>query len=449
MGLFDSWRRRPRADIDRNPADDRWFGPQMVRNVAAGVPVSVARALTVPSVVAAVNVLSETTGALPWAVFRWMPNGDKEKQDNNPIAALLQAPNPETTDVEFFSQLAFDLATEGNHFSEIRAGRLGPVSELWRLDPNDVTVQRLVDGSKRYTIAGQNGVSKTLGDHQVWHLKTLPYHDGNLRGTGRIYLGRETIGAAIALQDYAARFFANDATPPVVIEHPSNFKDDKSRDNYIKAIKSWWGGKNRHSPGVLEYGAKMVKIGATNEEAQFLETRKELDNAIARLWRIPPHKIGLLDKATNNNIEHQALEFVTDTMLPLLRLIERSISSNIIVRSDTFFFEFNVAGLLRGDLQSRYAAYAQARQWGWLNVDDIRRLENMNGIENGDIYLQPMNMVEAGSPPPAAAPAAEPKAKKPGRAALYGPSGDVVSEFIDGRVVRLEDYRMKESRNAA
>jgi hypothetical protein len=139
----------------------------------------------------------------------------------------------------------------------------------------------------------------------------------------------------------------------------------------------------------------------------------------------------MLERATNNNIEHQALEFVTDTLLPWLEIIEQSIGKFLMLNPRRFFFEFNVAGLLRGDLKSRYEAYAQGRQWGWLSVNDIRKLENMNPIANGDVYLQPLNMVPAGT----AARERQPDAQ------ILGPDGRPVSQIVNGNVVRLQGYR--------
>jgi HK97 family phage portal protein len=424
-------RRRQASDgLQRDASDDRWFNP-IARASAAGVPVTVERALTLPVVYDCCQVLSQTIGALPWAIYERDADGSKRRRDQHPLSAVLADPNPETTAQELFGQMVFDLASDGNAFLEIEGGERGPISRLWRLDPASVTVERLTDRSRRYRVREASGTERTVLEDDMWHLRSLPLDRDGLRGTSRIHTGREEIGAALALRDYANRFFANDATPPFVLHHPSSFKDDTSRQNYLAAIKRWWTGARRHSPGVLEYGIKIEKVGVNNEEAQFLETRKELNYSIAQLWRMPPHKVGMLERATNNNIEHQGLEFVTDTLLPWLELIEQSIGKNLILNGQRFFFEFNVAGLLRGDLASRYTAYAQGRQWGWLSVNDIRRLENMNPVPGGDVYLQPLNMMPAGSPPPEAKPSAE----------ILGPDGRAVSRIYGGNVVRLAEHR--------
>lgn len=430
MRLFN----RPAAS--RDAGDDFWYGP-VSKPVAAGVSVTVQKALTLPVVYDCLQVLSQTIGALPYAIFERGSGGAKEKQDRHPLMAVFQDPNPETTDVEFFGQLVFDLASEGNAFIEIRSGQLGPISELWRHEPGKVTPERAADGGKRFRCTMDDGSTAIFTEDEMWHIKVFPHTDGGLRGLSPIHAGRETIGAALAVQDYSARFFANDCTPPFVLEHPANFKDGESRTNFLQAIKRWWGGQRRHSPGLLEYGIKLAKVGVNNDEAQFIDTKAALDSSIARIWHMPPHKVGILDRATFSNIEQQSLEFVTDTLLPWLRLIEKSIRKHLILRSDRFFFEFNVAGLLRGDIVARYGAYAQGRQWGWLSVNEIRKLENMNPVAGGDTRLQPLNMVPIGTAGSGSGQAAAPRPDHE----IYDHGGRVVSRIYNGNVIRLEDHR--------
>jgi len=431
MRISDWFGGRPAASdgAARDPSDDYWYRP-LTRPVAAGVAVTVEKALTLPVVYDCCQVLSQTIGALPWGIFERARDGAKQRRDEHPLVDVLADPNPETTAQDLFSQIVFDLASEGDAFVELQGGPRGPVSALWRLEPCRMTVERLPDRSRRYRYRDDAGREQIFLDDEIWHIRALPIASDGLRGTSRIHVAREEIGAALALRDYAARFFANDATPPFVLHHPSHFKDQVSRENYLKAIKRWWRGERQHSPGVLEYGIKIEKVGVANDEAQFLESKKELSYAIAQFWRMPPHKVGLLERATNNNIEQQALEFVIDTLLPWLELIEQSIRKVLILNDRRFFFEFNVSGLLRGDLKSRYEAYAQGRQWGWLSVNEIRKLENMNPIAGGDAYLQPLNMAPAGSPP----------RQKPD-AEILGPDGRPVSKIFGSNIVRIADYR--------
>jgi len=397
------------ASSDRNPSDDFWYD-SIGNQSNAGEQVTLESALRLPIVYNCLAILSETIGSLPFGLFE-RGEGVRRKRDNHPLMATFRRPNPRTTSVEFFSQLAFDLAAGGNAFIRVEPTDLGPIGELWRLDPAHVTVEKLTDGSRRYICDEPGRPREKLLEDTIWHLRDLPLRD-NLVGTSRIDCGREAIGTALAAQRYAGDFFRNDQTPPFVIMMPSRFADAESRKNYMRAIREWWGGKNRHRPAVLEGAEKVQAVGQTNRDSQMVESRKDMAYDITRLWRIPPHKVGLLDKSSFNNIEHQSLEFVMDTLRPWLELIESSINHYLITRPDRFFFEFNVAGLLRGDIQKRYEAYAKGRQWGWLSVNEIRQLENMNPVDGGDTHLQPMNMEPAGQPT---------------EAKVFGASGEVIS----------------------
>ena len=142
----------------------------------------------------------------------------------------------------------------------------------------------------------------------------------------------------------------------------------------------------------------MLFRSMNNEQAQLLESRKQGAIEICRLYKIPPHMIGELDRATNNNIEHQGLQFVIYTLLPWVKRIESAMMRDLLLPAERkdLYIEFNLSGLMRADQKSRYGSYALGRQWGWLSVNDIRRLENLPPIPNGDIYLTPLNMIGAG-----------------------------------------------------
>ena len=397
MGLLTTILGSRKQAATRDAGDDFWYSPVPRARVMSGATVTVQTALTLPVVLGCLKVLAETVAELPLHLYEQKSDGSKSKAERHPLYDVLyRQPNAETTAYEYWGQLVCDLASFGNHYSEIVPGLRGPVDQLVRVSPECVTVSRLSDGSRRYEIKIAGQPIRQLLDGEVWHLKLLPLTADGLMGVSPMWLGRESIGAALALQEYGARFFANDATPPFIIKHPGNFKDDQSKANFLAALKRWWGGSNRGSPGVLEYGMEAMKLGASNEEAQFLETRKEHNLDICRIWRVPPHKVGILDRATFSNIEHQSLEFVTDTILPWLRLIEQAISRDLLMQPERFYAQFNVDGLLRGDLESRYRAYAVGRNWGWLSVNDVRRRENMDPVADGDTYLQPLNMVPAG-----------------------------------------------------
>ncbi len=389
---------QPRADAAgssmRDPSDDFWFEP-VGRVSQAGVNVTTVNARAVPVVSSCLKLLRESIAGLSFGVFERDDNDDRSRVRGHPVARLLSRPNSRDSSFEFMANLVDDLAAEGQFLAE-RKYRGTPQEELWRITRAHYDVEELPDG-RRFRIRQPGQPERVLLDDEVWFIAVPPYLDG-CRGNSVILKdGREAIGAAIALQAYAARFFNNDATPPFIFKHKGSFADG-AKENFLRAWAKAFGGKNRGKPAVLEFDMDIHQLGMSNEQSQFLETRKELWLDIARLWRVPPHKVGILDKATFSNIEHQSLEFVVDTLGPWLELIEHSIAHTFWL-GDGVYFEFNVASLLRGDIKTRFEAYALARQWGWMSVNEIRRLENRNGIGSaGDRFMEPLNMQPVGAP---------------------------------------------------
>ena len=382
--------------VDRDPTDDSWFGAGGAMS-EIGVTVTIERARKVPVVRDCLQILSDSVAGLQSGVTRQIAAGHNERVDEHPIAKLLANPNRRNTGFEFVKTLVDDLCSHGDFFAEKKYSGSGEVEELWRLEPDKVTIEETREREKRFRYTDRWGVETVFVEEEIWHIPLPPLIE-NLCGTSPILKdGREAIAVAIALQKYSNILFTNDATPPYALSMETAFKSSDDKKNFLAAFRRWATGKNRHTPAVLEHGIKPHRMGLTAEEAQFLETRKELWLDLTRLWRVPPHKVGILDKATFSNIEHQSLEFVMDTLRPILELIEASINK-FLIGDDEYRFEFNVSSLLRGDIKARYEAYAMGRQWGWLSVNDILRKEHENGIgPAGDRYIEPLNMVPVGT----------------------------------------------------
>ncbi|MFW5655802.1 MAG: phage portal protein, partial [Roseicyclus sp.] len=380
MGLFDVFR-RPSAAMDgvvRDASDDRYFEVGGRRS-EIDVAVSVERARKVPVVRDCLQVLAESVAGLERAVRRRRGDGQVETVENHPIAQLLDDPNARMTGFDLVYAIVDDLEAWGDFYGELRYPERGAFPEqIIRLDPARVVVEETFDESKRFRVRDRRGRERVLVEGEVWHIPRPPLVD-NLKGTSPILDdGREAIAVAIALQRYANVLFTNDATPPYALSMDGHFNSQDDKRNFLDAWRRWVTGRNRHQPGILEYGIEPKRMGLTAEEAQFLETRKELWLDLTRIWRVPPHKVAILDRATFSNIEHQSLEFVMDTLRPILELIEASIDKHLIGDGE-HFFEFNVESLLRGDIKTRYEAYALGRQWGWLSVNDVLRMERRNG----------------------------------------------------------------------
>ena len=270
---------------------------------------------------------------------------------------------------------------------------------MWPLRPDKVTIKRI--NGKLYYIYQSEGLGRFEFEHiDILHVKGMSLN--GVEGVSPITYAREAIGLGLAAEDFGSRFFANDARPGIVLEHPGALSDQA----YKKLKKSWadkhGGLANKHKVAILEEGMKIHEIGIPPEDAQFLETRKFQVNEIARIFRIPPHMIGDLERSTFSNIEQQSLEFVIHTVRPWLVRWEQALNISLLPGEyrQKYFIEFLVDGLLRGDIKSRYEAYSIGRQNGWLSADDIRELENMNPLPDdmGKIYLIPLNMIPINTP---------------------------------------------------
>lgn len=354
------------------------------------------------AVFSCVRVRSETLASLPLIVYKRLPDGGKERAPYHPLYRVLHdRPNRWQTSLEFREMMQSHLDLRGNAYAQIVAGSNGPIDQLLPIHPDRVQVKRYQDGTFDYTVRMLNGTNERFLPDEIFHLRGWSL-DG-VTGLSPISVMREVVGIDIAAQDYAARFLANDATPSIVLKHPSAL-DDKA---YRRLKESWQEqqtGKNRGSAAILEENMDVKALGITNKDAQFIEARKYQKSQIAAIFRVPPHMIGELDRATHSNIEHQGIEFTIYTMLPIAKRWEQAVTRDLFFPlpddETEYFAEFLLDGLNRGDMDSRYTAYAIGRNWGWLSVNDIRRLENMNPITGGDEYLRPLNMTPAGTPGP-------------------------------------------------
>lgn len=385
----------------RHPRDPTLVDMFGSRETTSGVAVTPESAAALTAVSACVRVLAESVGSLPLILYRRMTPRGKQRATDHPLYTLLHdAPNPEMTSFEFRETLMGHLALRGNAYAEIERDARGNAVRLWPLPANIVTPKR-VDGLIVYKVRLPDGGLQTLFSDQVLHLRTLGKN--GIIGDSVITQHRDALGLTLASEEYGARFFANDSSPRGILEHPVPL-DPEARENLKKSWEFLHKGlSNAHRIRVLEGGMKWTQIGISPEDAQFLETRKFQTREVARMFRMQPHKIGDLDNATFSNIEEQNLEFVTDTLRPWLVRWEQAILQRLI-RADerkTLFAEHLVDGLLRGNTLARFQSYAIARTWGFLSADDIRELENQNPLPDGkgDVYLQPLNMVEAGTQP--------------------------------------------------
>ncbi len=368
----------------------------------SGKAVTERSAMQMTAVYCCVRILAEAIAGLPIHMYRYKEDGGKEKAIDHPLYLLLHdEPNPEMSSFVFRETLMTHLLLWGNAYAQIIRNGRGEVIALYPLMPNKMTVDRDANGQLYYTYQHSTDEAKTMKTNTVilkpsdlLHIPGLGF-DG-LVGYSPIAMAKNAIGMAIACEEYGAKFFANGAAPGGVLEHPGTIKDPtKVRE----AWQSQFGGSgNANKIAVLEEGMKYTPIGISPEQAQFLETRKFQIDEIARIFRVPPHMVGDLEKSSFSNIEQQSLEFVKYTLDPWVARWEQSIMRTLLTPEEKkrYFVKFNVDGLLRGDYQSRMNGYAVGRQNGWMSANDIRELENLDRIptENGgDLYLINGNML--------------------------------------------------------
>lgn len=399
MGFFSNLFRSRDRPQDRTAGSGYafYFG-----GTTSGKAVTERSAMQMTAVYACVRILSEAIAGLPLHLYRYKEDGGKEKALDHPLYLLLHdEPNPEMSSFVFRETLMTHLLLWGNAYAQIIRNGRGEVIALYPLMPNKMTVDRDANGQLYYQYTRSNdeaptmtGSTVTLRPSDVLHIPGLGF-DG-LMGYSPIAMARNAIGMAIACEEYGAKFFANGAAPGGVLEHPGTIKDpQRVRESW----QSTFGGSgNANKIAVLEEGMKYTPIGISPEQAQFLETRKFQINEIARIFRVPPHMVGDLEKSSFSNIEQQSLEFVKYTLDPWVMRWEQSIQRSLLTADEKkrYFVKFNLEGLLRGDYASRMSGYATARQNGWMSANDIRELENLDRIpaeEGGDLYLVNGNML--------------------------------------------------------
>lgn len=369
----------------------------------SGKNVNEMTALQTTAVYACVRILAEAIASLPIHVYKYTDEG-KEQDVNHQLYYLLHdEPNPDMTSFVFRETLMTHLLIWGNAYAQIIRDGRGQVLALYPLLPDRVSVKRDDKGELYYVYQRSEEDNPNFKDKgniilkksEVLHVPGLGF-DG-LIGYSPIAMAKNAVGMTLATEEYGASFFANGANPGGVLEHPGILKDpSKVRESWNQVYQ---GTNNSHKVAVLEEGMSYKTIGIPPNEAQFLETRKFQINEIARLYRIPPHMVGDLEKSSFSNIEQQSLEFVKYTLDPWVVRFEQAFQKALLLPDEkkNYFIKFNVDGLLRGDYQSRMNGYAIGRQNGWLSTNDIRRLEDMNPLskeEGGDLYLVNGNMTK-------------------------------------------------------
>ena len=370
----------------------------------SGKAVNERSAMQMTAVYACVRILAEAIASLPLHVYRYNDTGGKEKAIQHPLYLLLHdEPNPEMSAFSFRETLMTHLLLWGNGYAQIIRNGRGEVVALYPLMPDRMTVDRDARGRLFYEYTRADGDTRTMGGKStvvlapsdVLHIPGLGF-DG-LVGYSPIAMAKNAIGMGLACDEYGASFYQNGAQPGGVLEHPGVVKDPKRVRESWNAI--YQGSGNAHRVAVLEEGMAYKPITISPEQAQFLETRKFQIDEIARIFRVPPHMVGDLEKSSFSNIEQQSLEFVKYTLAPWITRWEQAIQRALFSQDEKkrYFVRFNVEGFLRGDFKSRMDGYAIGIQNGFMSPNDVRSLENMDKIPDelgGSRYLCNGNLVD-------------------------------------------------------
>jgi HK97 family phage portal protein len=382
-----------RSRSSRDPYLSELFGGALSQ---AGQSVTPERATGVAAVHACVQLIAETVASLPLAPYRRLDNGDRQTDSAHPLYRVLHdRANAVQTAFEFREQLLASVLLTGNGYALKEIDGRGDVRSLVPLHPDSVRPERLINGRVRYVVAWPSGGSETFTQDEILH---VPYRsrDG-FTGLSPVTIARETLGVALAQQEFEGRFYSHGARPAGMLTSDALLGPEQKG-----AIREAWnqamaGSRNAYSLLVLD-GLKYQPIQMTNADAEFVESRKLNLEDIARIFRVPPPAIGILDKATYSNITEQSRWLISYCLRPWLVRLESSFNAQLLSEDgqQTHFLEHNADALLRGDTRERFEAYRIGREWGWLSVNEIRQRENLNAVSGGDAYLQPMNAQTVG-----------------------------------------------------
>lgn len=402
MGLFASLL-APRM-VGLNPLDDRYYATGDGGTSLTGTYVSAETALRISAVWACVRLISQSLASIPLIVYRRMGSDGRERAGNNPLYGLLHGqPNAGMTAYEFKRLLTVHALMKGNGYARILPGPRGPVDRLVPIHPSRVTPEALDDETLRYRI--KSGVAgrpdEILLADEVFHLTGLSW-DG-LVGVNVIEYARQSMGLALATEEHGARLFKQGTMLGGILTYPGILNPKSA-----KAIRQDWnvqhaGLDNAHSVAVFGDGITYTPVGMSNEDAQFIATREFQIADIARWFGVDLTLLQENSKATSwgSGIEQMLQAFVTFTLLPWATSWEQAVGRDLIIAQQTYFAEYLLNSLVRGDLKTRYEAYDIAIKGGWKSRNEVRRLENDNPVEGLDGYDRPLNMADATTSPPA------------------------------------------------
>jgi len=371
----------------KDAALGRWFGG----TTYTGKAINDETAMQISVVWSCVRILAETFGALPWGVYRRDSRGNAEQVDHALAQVLITSPNADMTSVEYRESSMVNMGLRGNCYALKNFNGAGNISSLYPVPAAHVEPKREPDGTITYRVLDR-GQWETYPQDKIWHVKG--FGSNGLVGYSPIGYVRQAMGLALATEEFGARFFGQGARSSGVVKIPAWLNDDQRKIARENLSKAYEGLENSHKLWLLEGGMEYSSVSMPMDDAQFLETRRFQLQEICRIFRVPPHMVADLERATFSNVEHLSQDFVTYTLLPYLTRFEQSASKWLFKPGERgqYFIRFNVEGLLRADTAARGAFYAQMLQNGVYSRNEVRAKENMNRVDGLDDYTVQSNM---------------------------------------------------------
>ena len=377
------------------PWDDYWYCA-VGAGSSTGMRITADTVKRIACVYACVGVIGKLVASFPLGIYREFDDGGKDLAPKHPIHQLIATrPNAKQTSFEWRQMMQGHLELRGNAYSEIILDGRGWPIQLLPLHPDKVMVEIMRDGRLRYKYNDPlTNQVRVLLQEEVFHLRN--WSDDGYVGQSTVSLGADVFGVALAAQEYSARFFGNDARPGGIIEG-ANFKNKVDQRAFRDDWQEAQSGRNRHKIAVLPHGLSFKEIGVKPSDAQLLDARKFSRIEICSMFGVPPHLIGETEKtATYASVEQFNIMFATECLWPRLVNWEQTLHRDLI-QDDRYIAKFSMAALMRGDTAARYGAYQIAIQNGWLSQNDVRLMEGLNPIADGDKYWRPANWAELGA----------------------------------------------------
>jgi len=397
MNLFQRIFRREQRSAAHIGSSDPAFAEFMGHGRLSG-HVDPARASGLATAGACISIISQSLAAVPLNVYRRTENGGRERASEHPLYGVLHdAPNGVMTAFEAREALLASLLIAGNAYAEIEWNARGQVTALRPLDAGSVAVERLESGRLRYRVSDRRGGVRILVQEEMLHLRYRLARDG-VMGLSPIQLARETISLALTQQDTAAGLAQKGNRPSGALVFPERMGSEAHRSTLQTLRQKIESNTSTSSVLILDGGAEWKSFSMTAKDAEFLESRKLTNLDICRIWGVPPTVAGILDHGTYSNVEAESRALVVRCLAPMARRIEQAMNVALLPAGSrkTLFVEHDLAGLLRGDMKTRYESYRIGRDGGWLSPNEIRRWENLPEIDGGDEFLSPLNMAPLG-----------------------------------------------------